>query len=430
MPDLGPTEIALLICLAPLVLASGFFSGSETALFGMSQTERMRLARAGTLAGRAVEALMSHQRMLLITILLGNMVVNVLYFVISSVLMLRLELGVVADLVMALVFLMLLVLLGEVMPKIVANTRRTMFAGLVAPPLLTVHGIIAPLRIILDTFVVTPLSRLTAPPVTPETLDERELRELLELSGEQGAIDPDEQRMLRDVIKLGRMKVRDVMTPRVRLKAVPEGASREEVIELLAEKRLTKLPVYRGDLDHIVGILHVKGFLTARHERVETELGEVDEPHFVPEMATLERLLEHFRATPRQSAIVVDEYGGTAGIVAIEDVVEEIVGDIVGTDEPRRILVQRIGDAACRISGEMNLHDWADQFDIPTPDTQATTLSGFIIERLGRPADVGDTLEIGPLRVEVESTEGALITSVVQRRARDDGAAESSEAGS
>jgi putative hemolysin len=322
----------------------------------------------------------------------------------------------VINLIAALASLMLLVLLGEVLPKIVANTRRITFARLVAPPLLTLHRVIAPIRLLLDRFVVTPLSRLTAPSRTPETLDERELRELLDLSGEAGAIDPEERRMLRDVIKLGRMKVRDVMTPRVKVQAVAEGASRAEVIEILSNKRLTKLPIYRVDLDHVVGVLHVKQFLIARRERATLDLPEVDEPLFVPEVATLEKLLAHFRTAPLQSAIVVDEYGGTAGIVAIEDVVEEIVGDIVGTDESRTIHVRTIEDGLWRLSGEMNLHDWATRFDVTLDTAPTSTLSGFIVERLGRPAEVGDTVVFHDLRFEVEAIEGSLITQLLQHR--------------
>ena len=135
MPDLGPTEIFLLISLVPLVLGSGFFSGSETALFGLNQNERLRFRQSGSLAGRSIESLMHNQRMLLITVLLGNMVTNVLFFVISSVLLLRLKVGIVFDLLSALGFLLLLVVLGEVLPKMLANTKRMTFAGLIAPPL-------------------------------------------------------------------------------------------------------------------------------------------------------------------------------------------------------------------------------------------------------------------------------------------------------
>ncbi|MCZ6836486.1 MAG: hemolysin family protein [Planctomycetota bacterium] len=432
MSEWGPFEYGLLISLFPLLLASGFFSGSETALFGMSHPQRMKLTQSGSLAGRAVESLLNQPRMLLITILLGNMVVNVFYFVISSVLMLSLKANVAINLVAILTSLMMLVLLGEVLPKIIANTRQIMFAKLVATPLLTLHTIIAPIRIVLERFVVTPLSRLTAPSLVPESLDERELRELLDLSGASGAINPEERRMLGDVIKLGRLKVRDVMTPRVKVLALEEGSTRDELIEVLAKKRLTKLPIYQSDLDHVVGVLHVKQFLIARHERVTLDLPEVDTPLFVPEIATLDKLLAHFRVAPLQSAIVVDEYGGTAGIVSIEDVVEEIVGDIVGTDESRKIHIRTIGDGVWSILGQMNLQEWATRFDLNLENALTSTLSGFVVEQLGRPAEVGDVVEFQGVRLEVMSVDGSLITqlhqqSIVHKPSENQGSTDSSD---
>lgn len=416
MTDWGLTEIILLISLVPLVLTSGFFSGSETALFGLSHNERLRFRKGATLAGRAVETLMADERLLLITVLLGNMVANVLFFVFSSVLLLRLHAGVVLNTLAAIGTLLLLVLLGEVLPKMLANTKRMTFAGFIAPPLLTLHGLITPLRIVLDRFIVSPLSRLTAPRVPPQRLDERELREMLELSGEEGAIDSDERRMLRDVIKLGRMKVSDVMTPRVKVSAIPVGAARDDVRRLARETRLTRLPVIENDLDHVLGVLHVRRFLVGDQNHVTKDIPEVVPPSFVPEMATLEKLLEEFRAVGGKSAIVVDEYGGTSGVVSIEDVVEEIVGDIIGPDETPDEAIQSIGLGVWRVRGDMSLHDWAETFDLSLRDTPASTLSGFLTELLGRAAEVGDVLHHLNLRIEVEQVRGMLITSAVMQR--------------
>ena len=174
MFDWESVDIAMLLMLAalPVLLAlSGFFSGSETALFGLTETERMGLRRGESLAGRAADALLADHRMLLITVLVGNMTVNVLYFVITSVLLMKIEVGVAGGVVLAATFLVLIILLGEVAPKLLANSRRARFAVLVAPPLLTVHRLIGPLRILLNRLVVAPLSRLTAPAHAPPRLD-------------------------------------------------------------------------------------------------------------------------------------------------------------------------------------------------------------------------------------------------------------------
>jgi putative hemolysin len=409
----GVADLPMLILLPVLLVLSGFFSGSETALFGLSESERMRLRRTPTIAGRAVEALLHDQRGLLVTILLGNTTVNVLYFVISSVLMLRSAAGPAGQVGLAVAFLFIIVLVGEIGPKVFASAARMQFVALTAPPLLTVHTVIAPLRAILADGIIAPLSRLTAPHHPPRRLDDEELRELLTVSGREGVIDPEEQRMLGEVLALSRLKVRDVMTPRVRMAAVAEDATRDDVIELVREARRTQAPVYRGNLDHIVGMLHVKRFALDPDIRAVTDPEVMTPPHFVPEVARLDQLLDHFRRSQVQSVVVVDEFGGTQGVVSVEDVVEEIVGDIVA---PGEVLIEPprlIGLGRWRVSGEMSLHEWAEAFEISLESPEVATLGGLIVERLGRAPEIGDAVVIDHVRLEVEQLEQSRVVAAI-----------------
>lgn len=413
-------DIPLLALLPVLLVLSGFFSGAETALFSMTETERTHLRRRGSLAGRAVQALLADPRMLLITVLLGNMAVNVVYFVVSSVLVMRAEAGMIGSLVMAATTLLAIVLLGEVLPKMLANIRRTAFASFVAPPLVTLHGLILPLRVMLDRAVVTPLSRLTAPSIAPPQLDEEELTALLEISSRHGVIDADEQRLLRDVFNLGRLRVRDVMTPRVRMKAVPLEARREEVIEIVRETRLHRLPVYRRNMDDIVGILPVKQYLLASRESQAGGGGRkvrikklLQKPRFVPHVATLEQLLDQFRSTRTQSAIVVDEYGGTSGIVALEDIVERLVGDIVSGSPDETAPPEQLDRRRWRVDGNMSVHDWAEAFGQPLATTRVSTVGGLIMEHLGRAPKVGDEITIGNIKLSVEAVDRSSVKIAV-----------------
>ncbi len=407
-------DIPMLAVLPVLLLLSGFFSGSETALFSLTENDRMTLRRGGTLAGRAAEALLADQRMLLITILIGNMTVNVLYFVITSVLLMKFDAGVIAAMLLAVLFLVLLIVQGEVAPKLVANRRRLGFVGVVAPPLLTVHRLIGPLRVAVDTLVVAPLSRLTSPVETPPQLDEQELSALLDISSHHGVIDAEEQRILQDVIELSQRKVRDVMTPRVRLAAVPVGASFDDVRDLAARTRLTKFPVYEQNIDHIIGLLSVRRYLLDAREGGRADLREMLTPvHYVPESARLDQLLNRFRETRTQLAIVVDEYGGTAGVVAAEDVVEELVGDIAGIDEREPEPPMLIGHGKWRVDGGADIHDWAEAFGQRLVSPQVATLGGLIITRLGRAPQPGDAVELANVRLEVEQVAGSRVSSVI-----------------
>lgn len=411
------TEYLLLALLAPLLVASAFFSGSETALFGLTGSERMNLRQSRSYGARTALGLVESPRMLLITILLGNMAANVLYFVISSVLMMQTD-GVLANLGLAVGSLLALVLLGEVLPKMVANHDRVKVASLVAPLIDLVHRAISPLRIALNVAVVTPLSRLTSPPERPPDLSAGELEALLEVSEEQGVIDADEEQTLREVLELSRLRVRNVMTPRVRTVAVDRTDSRETIRALAESSRFTKLPVYEGDLDSIVGLLHVKRFLlddaNTPIDRMMTDAG------FVPEMATLDQLLEHFRRSQTDLAIVVDEYGGTSGVVALKDVVEEIVGEISRTSQMTGSHAMFIALNTWRISGDMGVHDWAESFSQPLDSPRVSTIGGLLVQHLGRGPSVGDTVRIGDLLHTIEEVDGTRVAWITVQRVNEE----------
>jgi len=417
--DLGTAELVLAASLVPLLMASAFFSCAETLLFGFDENERIELRRRGGVATRCVETLLSEPRMLLVTVLLGNMTANTLYFVVCSVLLLSLNAGVAVEGAFGVATLVTIVLLGEVLPKMAATSARVRLSPLIAPPLLAIHRSIAPLRIAVARLIVAPLGRLTAPRSTPPELDTEELAALLTLSSEQGVIEADEQRLLQQVIRMRRMRVRDVMTPRVHMETVTEDATPAAVRELARRTRLTRLPVEHGSIDRIVGILPVKPFLLDRRgdeTRVRDHLRPI---RFVPDVATLERLLEQFRATGTDLAVVVDEYGGTAGIVAMEDIVEELVGDIVSPEERAIPAPRQVRPGRWLVSGDMSVHDWADTFGHSMERAHASTVGGLVLERLGRAPEAGDVVLLGNVRLEVTAMNGHRVAEVSMRLVSD-----------
>jgi putative hemolysin len=409
MPAWTATDVPMLVTLPVLLALSGFFSGSETALFSISQAEKTECRRRHPLAGRAMDGLLSEPRRLLITILLGNMTVNVLYFVITSVLMMRSGTSGLGQTVMGVVFLLALVLLGEVGPKTAASAYQTRVIMLSAPVLITFHRAIGPLRVVIDRLVVAPLSRLTAPTTTPPELRDDELRSLLELSGKEGVLDDEELRLLRDVLTMRRLLVRDVMTPRTRMVALPVDATRAEVVAATRDERLTRIPVYEGNLDHVVGVLHTKPYLLDPDATAVTHPAVLAKPHYVPEVATLEQMLDEFRRRHARSAIVVDEYGGTEGVVAVEDVVEELVGELVGPGETDVTAPRLVGLGRWLVRGDMSLHDFEEAFDPALPETKLSTVGGLIVDALGRAPALGDRVAAGRARLEVVAVEGSRV---------------------
>ena len=303
-------DIALLVSLLPLLVLSAFFSCSETALFRISQAQSLQLQQLRTPPANAVLELIKQRRTVLITILIGNMTANVFFFVVSSVIMLRIPGGVAAEVSIAFATLFSIVIFGEVLPKMAATARPVGIAMLLSPPLLLLHHFISPLRRFIDWFIIRPLARLATSEPSPP-LDAQELAALVALSTSDGIIDLDEQQILHDVVALNHIRVREVMMPRVRMVAIEASSSDLDIREVITKSQLTQLPVYGEDLDEIVGMLHTKRYLQRTAEGSVMLQTCMTQPLFIPQVATLDKLLNHFRETKTRLAIVVDEFGGT-----------------------------------------------------------------------------------------------------------------------
>ena len=413
------TDLPLVLALPVLLAASAFFSGSETALFSLTGRQQHTLRAETGLVARAVGQLLSNVRMLLITLMLGNMTVNVFYFVISSILLLKLEAAPINPLWIAaggIAPLLAIIIFGEIIPKLIANTVPMPWVRLAAPPLWLIHRFIAPIRLVLGHAVVTPLSRLTSPTERPPALSRDELEALLDSSQRRGVIDRREEVLLREVLNLARMKVRDVMVPRVDVRAVDADGPPERLRQLIESTGFTKYPVYRGDLDNVVGVIHARQFLLAGARGDLPDLaGLVRDVHFVPELQRVDQILQDLRKRSAVLAVVVDEFGGTAGLVTLKSVVQRIVGDLQGDDAETKTpapAVEPVDDESFRVSGRLCVHDWANVFGREHVPPRVATVGGLLMTRLGRAPVVGDRVELGNLTLEVERMEGWRIESV------------------
>ena len=410
---LSALHLSLLLIMPLLLVGSGFFSGSETALFGLSAGERLELRRLPGPGPRAVLTLLKNQRLLLIMLMLGNMTMNVLYFVISSVLMMNDLFGWFGDICFAIGALLGIVLLGELIPKFLASVLRIQYARLVGPVLLAIYRGLYPFWRTIDVVIVTPLSRLTSPSSEPPGLSSEELQALVELSGHEGVLDATEQRQLHYVLRLGRTKVHVAMTPRTRMAGLPIDAGIEEVRELARETQHIRLLVYGASLDDIVGILHVKEFLQRAVHESPTVRNSLVEPTYLPEMTTLDKALDHLRSTSRQLAVVVDEFGGTAGVLTLKDIIEELVGDL-DDDGPESIEAPRsIGPGQWIVDGNTSTSAWQSVIGPIPGDSLPATIGGLVTMRLGRPAKAGDVVHVSNLRLEVHHVEQDRVTRVL-----------------
>ncbi len=410
LPSLTGVQIVLLALMVPLLVALAFFSFVETTYFALTPAERLGLRRTHPKNAAAIDALLGRPRVLLVGTMLGSLLASTAYFVLSSVLAASSDSLVLSVLVAAL-SLAGMVLSAEVLPKLVGHADRSRSARVAAVPTSLFCTLIRPVAESIDTYILAPFGRLTHSTQGSGVVDAAELAALLAQSADEGAIDLREREALEGVMRMQRLRVRDVMTPRVDMSFVYSDAEDEELRRIATRARLTRLPVVGRDSDDVRGIVDLKRYLLASPQPSRDTC--IDPPRFVPELATLEQLLEHFRRTGSKLAIAVDEYGGTAGIVALEDCVEEIVGDIAGIDERVVDAPSEVSAGVWRVSGEMGIARWSEHFGARVISPRASTVAGLVMQRLARLARVGDAVDIANIRVEVESIEGARITSVL-----------------
>lgn len=407
----------MLVLLGGLLVLSGFFSGSETALFSLTRHQRAKFAKSTSVAGRSIVTLLQETRGLLITLLLGNMTINVLYFVVSSVLLIKVgESGAVGAVGMAgltVLPLLAIILLGEVLPKLVASRLPDVFSGLIALPMLGVHRVLSPVRVASSVLVITPLSRLVSPRVASPDLSAAELEAMLELSLHHGVIDHGEQRVLEQVLELSRLKVRNLMVPRVDMQAFDLDGPPGGLMAMIRETRLRHIPAYRRDLDNVVGLIYSRQALLARPETAEEVAALVRQVKFVPELQRADQALIGLRKTGTTFALAVDEYGGTAGLITLEDLVEHLVGDIPGAYERSgEVRVEPLGPGRWRVGADLSVHEWAEvfgrhqHFETARAVASANTLGGLVMAELGCVPEVGDRVRLGNVRLTVERMDG------------------------
>lgn len=403
--------LPFLIGLAVLLALSAFFSGSETALFSLTPSQVHQLSTSRSRLGHVVARLLRDPESMLITLLIGNMLVNVVYFTICSVMVIRLEsegAGALALTLAAIAPLAVIVLLGEVTPKVLAFSYPRSFAGLTAVPLFLVHQGLRPVRRVLRAGIVRPLTRLAHPSdhdagaVTTE-----ELKELLAISERRGILAADETMMLQEIIGLAEVKIREIMIPRTEMIGFDISRPREHLHEVFRRTHLTKLPVYEGNLDNIVGLAYARRVFLEPDKPLAELLTPV---RYVAELATVEQLLLDFRRNRRQIAVVVDEFGGTAGIISLEDVLEEIVGDLADAQSPaERSLVEQVAGNEFSVSGQLAIHDWTEAFGHDLDDERLTTVGGLVLKLLGRLPRAGDRVNFRNITFTVESMIGRRI---------------------
>src|SRR5215210_627940 len=407
-----------LLALAGLLVLNAFFVAAEYGLVTARRTRIMELGHQGHRRARAVLQITSDPPRFISAMQLGvtltSLAIGALGEPVFAHLFDPLMATVLAVILALLVITYMHVVIGELVPKGIALGNPERAALTVSPVVRAFFFLFAPLIWILQasTEVVLRALGLNPPGEEREAHSEAELRMLLSTSAEQGEIEEEEQEMLYKVFDFADKEVSDVMVPRPEVVAISIELPPEEALQAVLVSPYTRYPVYRGSLDEILGILHIRDLIEALYERGigSVQLEDLVRPaYMVPETKDLAALLTEFRRTNQHMAIVIDEYGSMEGIATLEDLLEEIVGEIEDEFDLPDETVERIDDSTVRIGGTFPIDDFNEQFGVGLEDEDYHTVAGFVFGLLGRAAEQGDEVEHDALRFHVDEVEGSRI---------------------
>ncbi len=438
-----PVELYLKISfLFLLLLLSGFFSGSETSLFSLARIERYRPRRENeTLAFRWVRELLQRPRRLLITLLIGNECVNIILAALSASLtrdafsawVRPLPQNVVLWQILAATALIypLILVLGEVLPKTLALRHPQGFVRFAAIPLYLFSRVVSPFRFLLW-HLSNGIVRLVfgKRPGSDPAITEKEFRDLVDLSREGGALWASEHRFIHNIFDFGETRVSELMTPRTDMVCLQTGQPFPEVMEAIEKHHFSRIPVYEKDKDDIVGILYSKDLLNhvLKPDRTETwTLGDFSRnPYFIPQTKKATDLFREFRSNRIHMAIVVDEYGGVAGLVTMEDLLEDLFGEILDEYDPEEPRVRKVDKHTIIIPARMSIEDFNHRFRASLPEEEYDTMGGMVFDLFGKLPTTGSKVSYMHYTFTVEKMVGTRIQEL--RILREPGAAQGPDA--
>ena len=402
--------IAIIVVLIGL---SGFFSSSEIAMFSLAKHRVDALVEDGVSDAKTVAALKDDPHRLLVTILVGNNLVNIAMSSIATGLIgLYVDNQGLAVAGATLGITALVLLFGESAPKSYAVENTESWALRIAKPLKYSEYTLLPLVVLFD-YLTRVVNRVTGGRSAIETsyVTRDEIQDMIETGEREGVLEEDEREMLQRIFRFNNTIAKEVMTPRLDMTAVPKTAGIEEAIETLVQSGHERVPIYEGSLDNVIGIVHIRDLVREHNygESANLELEDVIQPTLhVPESKNVDELLTEMRENRMQMVIVIDEFGTTEGLVTMEDMVEEIVGDILEGEEEEP--VEYVDDDTVIVRGELNIDEVNEALDIELPEGEEfETIAGFIFNRAGRLVEEGEDITYDGVRLHVEQVENTRI---------------------
>ena len=397
-----------IIFLVVLLICSALISGAEVAFFGLSQSDVKDIDESKTTRGTIIVKLLERPKKLLATILVANNAINIgvvlLFSLIGDTAFAHIELEWVRFLLEVVVATFLILMFGEILPKVYANRNRSAFAHFMAYPLRVLDFLFSPLSLPMRSGTLFLYNKLGK---QKSNLSVDHLSQALELTSE-GDTTKEEHKILQGIVSFGNTDTKQVMRPRIDIFALSEDMKFLEVLEEIKQNGYSRIPVFSENMDNVLGVLYVKDLLPYIERKTLNWMDLIREPYFVPENKKLDDLLLEFQEKKNHLAIVVDEYGGTSGIVTLEDIIEEIVGDISDEFDDEDLIFSKLDDFNYVFEGKTTLKDFyrvvkiEDETEFEQQKGESETIAGFVLEIAGSFPKKGDIVAFNAYRFVVE----------------------------
>jgi putative hemolysin len=400
------------ILLACLLVLSGFFSSSETALFSLGRTKARHLAKSETRVNQLILKMKQDPHRLLSTILIGNNLVNIAASSLATVIAIEYLPGGSAVGIATGIMTFLVLVFGEIFPKTIATQHNVAVSQLVIIPIYWFSYLFFPL-----TWFLHFIPRIAGVEKGVQPITEEELITFVDVVHEDGEINLEERELIHNIIKLDDLNVSEIMTPSADMFFIDRNKPLE--LDKILDSGYTRVPVVDGNIDNTVGLINVKDLFNEQIRKGGTPDIEkiIREPYFVPEYKKLDQLLKQFKRKKEHAAIVVNEYGEVTGMVTLEDVLEAIVGDIIDETDIVKPKVVKVKENEWLVSGSADIEIVNEKLKTNIPEsTEYETFSGFILEQTGRIPNEQEQIVFGKFVATVKHMEGNRITSFLVNR--------------
>lgn len=398
------------IIIAVLVMLSAYFSATETAFSSINKTRLKTMAENGNKKAEITLGLAENYDKLLSTILVGNNIVNIAASSIATLMFVDLISD--ADLaatVSTIVITVIVLIFGEITPKNIAKNNPEKFAMFSMPAIRILIVVLTPINFIFSLWnkLVTKIFKTE----DNSKMSQEELLMLVEEVEQEGSLDTDEGELIRNAIEFSEREAEDILTHRVDLEGFAEGTEKEEIAKLFSETQFSRLLVYNESVDDIIGFIHLKDFLTPDGITEKPIKDIMAKPVFIQKSEKVNDILKILQQNKSHIAVVIDEYGGTLGIITMEDILEELVGEIWDEHDEVVLDFENLGSNIYRVDCSANFEDFCEMFEIEA-ETESVSVGGWVMEQLGKMPEEGDKFSFENLDITITETDSHRVTKI------------------